>query len=419
MLYRFQIKKMNPLLKCGGFHHVVKMFRCPPIAAKFSTCSSGSLLQIRSSQLNVTLVRRCAHVSPSVENSAIKRHIGKWLLGCSGMVFGAVVLGGVTRLTESGLSMVDWHMFKEVPPMTTAKWEEEFAKYKEFPEFKYKHTDITMQDFKWIWYMEYIHRMWGRATGAVFLLPATYFWYKGWFKTAMKVRVSVYGALLGIQGLLGWYMVKSGLEHKKESPYVPRVSQNRLALHLGMAFFLYSLFLWSSFTHLMPPQPFNYTTHMRKLWLFSHGSKGLIFLTVISGAFVAGLGAGLTYNTFPKMADKWIPDDILAMEPTRKNFTSNPTTVQFVHRVLGTTTVAYIAGLWWYSRKFPLPPRARLLTHAIAGVAVLQITLGICTLLYYVPVPLAAMHQAGALTLLSFALWLGHELKMIKRLPKV
>ncbi|GAB6030782.1 Cytochrome c oxidase assembly protein cox15 [Chamberlinius hualienensis] len=358
-------------------------------------------------------VRRCVTSAAAETANPIKKIVGGWLLGCSGMVFGAIVLGGVTRLTESGLSMVDWHMVKERPPLNQTEWEKEFAKYKEFPEYKYKHTEITLSEFKRIWYMEYIHRMWGRAVGAVFLIPAIYFWKKGWFKKPMKIRVGIFGSLIGVQGLLGWYMVKSGLVDDKDNHYVPRVSPIRLSLHLGTAVILFTGFFWSALHMLVTPQPYKVTPGIKKFWLLSHGSKGLLFVTLISGAFVAGMGAGLVYNTFPKMADKWIPDDLMALEPKYKNFTQNPTTAQFIHRIMGMSTVGYILASWAYSRNLPLPPRARMVTNCFAAVAVGQLALGISLLLFFVPIPVAAMHQACAVTLFGLALWIGHELRMI------
>ncbi|KAK2712983.1 heme A synthase COX15-like [Artemia franciscana] len=348
--------------------------------------------------------------------------VGRWLLGCAGMCFGAVVLGGVTRLTESGLSMVDWRLYGERPPISRIDWEEEFEKYKKFPEFQMKNSSMTLEEFKFIWMMEYVHRMWGRAIGLFFLVPAAVFWKKGLFNSAMKKRVLAFGGLLGCQGLLGWYMVRSGLEHERfQGPSdVPRVSQYRLASHLGSAFILYSLFLWSALGHLLPAEaPQKVTKGMLQLRRYALGVKGFMFLTVISGAFVAGLDAGLVYNSFPKMADRWIPEDILAFSPTIRNFTENPTTVQFDHRIMGTTTLALFTGLWLMAmRTRNMPRRVYTAANAAAGMAWMQVGLGIATLLNYVPVPLAAMHQSGSLVLLSLSIWLTHEMKLIKLIKK-
>lgn len=206
---------------------------------------------------------------------------------------------------------------------------------------------MTLEEFKRIWWMEYIHRMWGRLIGGVFMLPATFFWAKGWLDSRSKVRVVILGTLIGMQGLMGWYMVKSGLEDRFDGPSdVPRVSQYRLASHLGLAFLIYTGFVSGALDHLMPAKQValdyfgkkeidsKFTKALRRIRMMAHGTKGLVFLTALSGAFVAGMDAGLIYNSFPKMGDKWIPDDILAVSPTSRNFTENPTTVQFDHRIL-------------------------------------------------------------------------------------
>lgn len=281
---------------------------------------------------------------------------------------------------------------------------------------------MTLEEFKFIFWMEYGHRMWGRLIGGFFALPAAYFWYKGYFQKGMKIRVGIFGTLIGLQGLMGWYMVKSGLEDRFEGPSdVPRVSQYRLASHLSLAFILYSGFLATALEQLLPSklQVGEVTAKALKLRKFAHMSKGFVFLTAVSGAFVAGLDAGLVYNSFPKFADRWIPSDLLAFSPTIKNFTENPTTVQFDHRILGTTTLALITATWMISRKCNLPPRARMAANAVLFMGWMQVVLGISTLLTYVPTDLAASHQSGSLILLSLAFWLTHELKFLKVLKTI
>ncbi|UYV62750.1 COX15 [Cordylochernes scorpioides] len=221
-----------------------------------------------------------------------------------------------------------------------------------------------------------------------------------------------------MQGLLGWYMVKSGLV-EKEGP--ARVSQYRLTGHLGGAFVLYALCLWSGLAQLLPPQKMEVTKKMLTFRKMAHGTKGLIFLTALSGGLVAGIQAGLVYNTFPKMGSTWVPSDLLANSPTWTNFFENPTAVQFNHRVLAETTFVAAMGLWAYSRKLPLPPRARKAVNAVAAMACVQVGLGITTLLLYVDKALASIHQFGALAFLTAAIWLTHELKLVKilrRIPK-
>ncbi|BFY97873.1 hypothetical protein BsWGS_00913 [Bradybaena similaris] len=358
-----------------------------------------------------------AAVLPQISPKA-QKIVGTWMIGCAGMCFGAVILGGVTRLTESGLSMVDWKLLKDMTlPSSEAAWQEEFEKYKQFPEYKYMESkkEMTLSDFKFIFYMEWAHRMWGRATGLVFLLPAIYFLRKGWISRSMKPRLALFAGLIGLQGFLGWYMVKSGLEDKPDPSDVPRVSQYRLATHLGAAIVLYTLFLWQGFNHLLPPIKMADASALKKLRGMAHGVKAFVFLTAVSGAFVAGLDAGLTYNSYPTMAGKWIPDDMWTISPKWKNIFENPTFVQFNHRHLAEATVVLIAGFWWMARKAPLHPRARLAVNLLLGMAFGQAALGITTLLTYVPTSIAATHQSGSLVLLSLAVWMTHELR---RLPK-
>uniref|UniRef100_A0A7N8XRL9 Cytochrome c oxidase assembly protein COX15 homolog n=1 Tax=Mastacembelus armatus TaxID=205130 RepID=A0A7N8XRL9_9TELE len=360
-----------------------------------------------------------ASPSPSaatVPNIATNRIVGRWLLGCSGLVAGAIVLGGVTRLTESGLSMVDWHLVREMkPPQSQAEWEAEFSKYQQFPEFKIMNHDMTLPEFKFIFYMEWGHRMWGRLVGLAYILPTIYFWRKGYFTRSMKGKVLGLCGFVFFQGLLGWYMVKSGLEEKPESYDVPRVSQYRLCAHLGSALLLYCASLWTGLTMLIPAHKMAETKRLMQLKRFAKGTGGLVFLTALSGAFVAGLDAGLVYNSYPKMGDRWIPDDLLAFSPKLKNFFENPTTVQFDHRILGISSLTAITGLYLFSRRMVLPRRAKIAISLLTAMAYGQVALGISTLLLYVPTPLAAIHQSGSVALLSLAIWVLAELRKIPK----
>uniref|UniRef100_A0A6B0V9M4 Putative cytochrome c oxidase assembly protein cox15 n=2 Tax=Ixodes ricinus TaxID=34613 RepID=A0A6B0V9M4_IXORI len=358
-------------------------------------------------RIQVTVAEPLAELSQKSQ-----KVVGGWLLVCSGMAVGSIILGGVTRLTKSGLSMVHWHPFAEFPPSGHKQWEQEFLKYQEYPEYKEYNQAMTLSEFKRIWYIEYLHRMWGRTIGAVFYTGAAWLWWRGWLSRRAKGHVAVLGVGLAFQGALGWFMVRSGLHDQ------PHVSQYRLAAHLGTALLWYSLSLWSAMSHLAYQAQVPFQTFSPRMYRGVHGVLGLVFVTAMSGALVAGLQAGLVYNSFPKMADRWVPSDILALEPKLRNFTENPTTVQFDHRILGESVVLMVTGLWLWGRKQPLPPRARKALHCLLAAAWLQATLGVSTLLTYVPVSLASSHQAGAVTLLSVALWLAHELKLLRRIPK-
>jgi cytochrome c oxidase assembly protein subunit 15 len=339
------------------------------------------------------------------------------------MVGGAVIIGGITRLTESGLSMTQWHLVKGMrPPRSQAEWETEFEKYKQFPEYQVVHQDLTLEGYKKIFYWEYFHRMWGRTTGLAVLVPAAFFWARGWLSPALKKRAGIYSALVVLQGLYGWYMVKSGLASRPSriqpgSQELPRISQYRLAGHLSLALLLYSSMLYTALGLLFPPTIAPAVAKVTRLRHVVHGAAATVFLTCVSGAFVAGLDAGLVYNSFPRMAGQWIPDDIASLSPAPVNICENPTTVQFNHRWLGTATLAYMMGVWALARGAPLPPRARMATNALAAVAFLQVGLGVATLLTFVPTSLASAHQTGAVSLLSAALWLMHELR--KTLPRL
>ncbi|XP_058399721.1 cytochrome c oxidase assembly protein COX15 homolog [Diceros bicornis minor] len=381
-------------------------------------CSCGTRRPLRPGQYSTVseVALQSGRGTVSLPSKAAERVVGRWLLVCSGTVAGAVILGGVTRLTESGLSMVDWHLIKEMkPPTSQEEWEAEFQKYQQFPEFKILNHDMTLAEFKFIWYMEYSHRMWGRLVGLAYILPAAYFWRKGWLSRSMKGRVLALCGLVCFQGLLGWYMVKSGLEEKPDSHDIPRVSQYRLAAHLGSALVLYCASLWTSLSLLLPQHKLPETRQLLWLRRFAHGTAGLVFLTALSGAFVAGLDAGLVYNSFPKMGESWIPQDLLTFSPILRNVFENPTMVQFDHRILGITSVTAVTALYFLSRRIPLPPRTKVAAATLLALAYTQVGLGISTLLMYVPTVLAAAHQSGSLALLSVALWLMNELR---RVPK-
>lgn len=343
------------------------------------------------------------------------RVVGYWLAGICGLTATTVSLGGITRLTKSGLSMVDWHPFNEYPPKNDTEWQQEFSKYQQYPEFKLRNSEITLQDFKWIWYMEYIHRTFGRLIGISYFLPAGYFAYKGYFKGSTKIVMGLLGGLILFQGGLGWYMVKSGLKEKPIDYSEPRVSHLRLASHLGTAFLFYSATCLAALHHLLPPESLNRSKQLLTLKRLSFGLTGAVFITAVSGALVAGMEAGLTYNSWPKMADRWIPTDLWAKEPIWRNFFHNSTTVQFDHRWLGQLTFLIASATWLYTMTLPLTPRLRIASNMMMLVACFQLSLGITTLLLYVPKHLAATHQAGALTLLTSSLWLSHELKMTKK----
>ncbi|KAH3682414.1 hypothetical protein WICPIJ_006600 [Wickerhamomyces pijperi] len=390
--------------------------------------------------------RTAQTVEPVVEQQARKRTllnsskwVGYWLIGTSGLVFGIVVLGGITRLTESGLSITEWKpVTGAIPPLNHQEWEEEFAKYKESPEFKQLNSHITLEEFQWIFFFEWAHRLWGRAIGVVMLLPAAYFVAKRKTTSRVNRRIFVLLLLLGLQGAIGWWMVKSGLDEKQleERRSKPTVSQYRLTTHLGAAFALYAGMIWTGFEILRENKWIK--DPKRSMELFQQlenpalaplrrialGLVALTFITAMSGGLVAGLDAGLIYNTFPHMGDDYVPsnrelfDETYARKEDKsdlfwRNMLENPTTVQLNHRILATTTFFTVLAVHMYAvrNKFIIPRAAKKSVHAMMGVVSLQVTLGIFTLLYLVPIPLASAHQAGALALFTTSLIFAAQLR--------
>jgi cytochrome c oxidase assembly protein subunit 15 len=338
------------------------------------------------------------------------RPIAIWLLVCCAMIFVMVVLGGVTRLTHSGLSMVEWRpLLGWLPPLTEAAWEEAFAKYKSFPEYQKLNYGMALGEFKAIFWMEYVHRLWGRSIAIVFIFPFLYFLATGRVPKHLRPHLALMFVLGALQGLLGWYMVKSGLIDR------PDVSQYRLTAHLGAAFLIYAYILWVALGLLAPaPKGLHGPTALRPA---SMVLVGLVFLTALSGGLVAGLDAGFAYNTFPLMAGRLVPEGLFDQAPVYMNFFDNVTTVQFVHRVVAILTFASVLLFWLRARGIALPPSVRLPIEAFMGLAAVQVALGISTLLLVVPVPLAAAHQAGALLMFSAALWTARALRRATPAP--
>eukprot|EP00271_Cylindrocystis_brebissonii_P008813 TRINITY_DN2330_c0_g1_i1.p1 TRINITY_DN2330_c0_g1~~TRINITY_DN2330_c0_g1_i1.p1 ORF type:complete len:717 (-),score=91.31 TRINITY_DN2330_c0_g1_i1:383-2533(-) len=354
-------------------------------------------------------------VTPGAETS-----VSRWLFFSAGWVASMVVLGGVTRLTRSGLSMTDWRFAGKLPPLTATDWEVEFEKYKASPEYKRVNRGMTLKEFQFIYWMEYAHRMWGRALGIAFVVPLSYFLARGVLRPRLVVRLSLLGAFGAAQGFVGWWMVKSGLEEPRTDHDVPRVSPYRLATHLACAVTIYSSLLWTAFQVAGWPTtwgsaagPMNalQVAGVAQLRRMAHPLTGLLALTFLSGAFVAGNDAGHAYNTFPTMNGAWIPPEILDMRPLWHNFFENTATVQFDHRVLALSTLTAVSSVWLAARRLPLPPTPRLLVHCLLGATAVQVSLGLTALLYHVPVAVGAAHQAGALTLFTVALALLHATK--------
>lgn len=330
--------------------------------------------------------------------------IAAWLLACCAVLFVMVVVGGVTRLTHSGLSMVEWQpVTGAVPPLNDAQWEEVFAKYRQTPEFRLRNFDMDVGAFKGIFWWEYVHRLLGRLIGLVFLLPFLYFLVRGRLHGALAWKLGGIFLLGAAQGAMGWYMVKSGLVDE------PRVSHLRLTAHLGLAFLIFAAQLWVALDLLSPREA--RMRSPRAVTRLAQFVAGLVFVMVLSGGLVAGLRAGLAYNTFPLMNGYVVPPDMWVLDPWYANFTGNMATVQFDHRLIAWTLALLVPLLWWRVRQSNVPDSARLAAHLVLGALVVQFALGVATLLLVVPVALGAAHQAGAVLLFAAALALAHELR--------
>ena len=342
--------------------------------------------------------------APSLPECERPRAVASWLLACCALVLAIVVVGGVTRLTHSGLSIVEWQpIVGAVPPLTAADWEATFDLYKKTPEFRLRNFDIDVEGFKGIFWWEYAHRLLGRLVGVAFALPFFWFLARGRVRGKLAWKLAGILALGAAQGAMGWYMVKSGLVDE------PRVSQLRLAAHLGLAFLVFGAQFALALALLDPPRreaaPIAGVHGMARLFVV------LTFLMVLSGALVAGLRAGLAYNTFPLMHGQVVPPDMWLLEPRAANFLGNIATVQFDHRMIAWAMAAFAAALWWRVTRDPALARAHASAHLLAAAITVQFALGVATLLLVVPLPLAVAHQAWALVVFSAAIALAHRLR--------
>jgi len=330
---------------------------------------------------------------------ASDRAVALWLIFCAAMIFLMVVIGGVTRLTESGLSITEWQPIEGVlPPLSPAQWQDAFARYQAIPQFHAIHAGMTLAQFKGIYFWEYLHRLWGRLIGVVFLLPFLWFLVRGRIGRTLWPKLALLFVLGGLQGALGWFMVESGLSHRIE------VSQYRLAAHLFAAIVIYGAILWVAFD-LLDPRPAAAPRGIRRALNLV---LALVALTLVAGAFVAGLRGGSIYNTFPLMGGAFAPGEYAAMTPLWRNWFENPASAQFDHRILAETTWLIVMLTWGFGRR-AVAGSARRALDLLAAMATIQAALGIATLLTVVALPLAVLHQAGAVLLITAALYARHR----------
>jgi len=340
-------------------------------------------------------------LAPGAARKGGLRPVAAWLFFCCGLIFLMVVVGGFTRLTLSGLSITEWKpVVGIVPPLSAADWAAEFAKYQQIPEYRAVHFAMGLDEFKSIYYWEYLHRLLGRLIGVAFAVP--FIWFLARRRLPRHLAPPLAGVLLlgFLQGLLGWYMVKSGLADRVE------VSQYRLTAHLALALAIYAAILWTALG-LVRGSP-GASAGWRRA---AEAVLVLVALTILAGGFVAGTRAGLTYNTFPLMDGRLVPAGYGQLHPLWLNWFENIAAVQFDHRVLAVATVIAVFLFWAAGLRANLPIPARKALHALPAVAVLQAALGISTLLLVVPIQLAAAHQAGAMLLLTAAIVFRHSLR--------
>lgn len=338
----------------------------------------------------------------SAKEIQAQKAVALWLLACCAMVFVMVVIGGATRLTESGLSIVEWRPLTGwLPPMTEAGWLALFDKYRQFPEYRLINAGMSLDDFKSIFWLEYIHRVWGRIIGLVFLLPFLWFLCRRQIPRGLTPHLAALFVLGGLQGLLGWLMVQSGLIDR------PDVSPYRLTAHLSLALAIYVYMLWLAIGLLRGrPEPDFQASRMRG---GAVAVAVLTTLTIVAGGFVAGNNAGLDYNTFPLMDGRVLPLAWGELDPWWLSLFESVATVQFNHRMLATLTLLGAAALWLRAMALEAPDAVQVSCLALLAAVAVQYGLGIATLLMVVPISLGVLHQGWAVMVVSAAAWMLFE----------
>ncbi|MBR0656328.1 COX15/CtaA family protein [Plastoroseomonas arctica] len=337
-----------------------------------------------------------------------RRAVARWLLAVAAMVWAMVALGGATRLTGSGLSIMEWAPLSgSLPPLSEAEWQRLYDLYRSIPQYALVNAGFGIEGFKEIFWLEWAHRLWGRVIGLAYAGGLAWFWLRGRIPAGYKGRLLVLLALGGLQGAVGWFMVASGFQADRVA-----VSPYRLVVHLGLALLLFSVLLWTALTLLRPgPTPVDAARLRRSLQV----AAGLALLAMLAGGFVAGMRAGFTYNTFPLMDGRLVPDGYGQLDPFVLNFFENIAAVQFNHRLLA--SLALLAGLYAAIRALRLPAgRARHAALALGGALVLQYGLGVATLLMVVPVWLGTLHQGVAVLVLAAAILALHATRRPARI---
>jgi heme a synthase len=334
-----------------------------------------------------------------------RRLVATWLFVVAGMILVMIVLGGVTRLTGSGLSIMEWAPVSGIlPPLNQAEWEQLFRLYQQIPQYTLLHAGFGLEGFRHIFWLEWTHRLWGRLIGVVFLAPLIWFWATSRIERRLRPWLLLLFLLGGLQGAVGWFMVASGF-----FPDATAASPYRLVVHLALALGLYTAIVWTGLTVLRPtPAQRPQTVALRRLAL---ACCTLMALTIVAGGFVAGTRAGYDYNSFPLMDGQVVPDGYARLTPFLRNLTENIAAVQFDHRLLATLTALATACTVVVGFAAPAPLHVRLPLAALGLTTAVQYGLGVATLLLVVPKGLAAAHQANAVLVLTAVLVLLHALR--------
>jgi cytochrome c oxidase assembly protein subunit 15 len=332
-----------------------------------------------------------------------RRAVAYWLFAVCLMLLVMIGLGGATRLTGSGLSIMEWAPFRGVlPPMSDAEWQRLYDLYRQIPQYALLNEGFGIEGFRRIFWLEYVHRLWGRLIGVAFLLPLIVLWWRGAIEPRLRPRLLLLFALGGLQGVVGWFMVASGF-----LPDSTAVAPIRLVVHLALALALYGAILWTALDVRHPEPAGSLSPGLRRAVL---GCGVLLGLTVLAGGLVAGLKAGLTYNTFPLMDGRLIPAGYADLDLFVRNLTGNIATVQFNHRLLATVTALAVAATvaWGAARTHGT---ARVALIALGAAVAVQYALGVATLVNAVPVGLGTAHQVVAVLALTAALVTLHALR--------
>jgi cytochrome c oxidase assembly protein subunit 15 len=340
------------------------------------------------------------------ETPASRRMVAIWLFTLCAMIWVMVILGGVTRLTGSGLSIMEWAPLRgALPPMSHTAWEKLFALYKTIPQYQILHPGMGLAGFKGLFWLEWTHRLWGRLMGAVVLLPLIYFAATGRIERRLVPRLVLIFLLGGVQGAIGWFMVHSGFDADSTA-----VAPARLVLHLSFALVLFVALFWTAMSHVNPTAS-SAGPDERVLRRLAAVTVTVLAITIVAGGFVAGTHAGFEYNTFPLMDGHLVPTSYARLHPFWRNLTQNLAAVQFDHRALATLTAMLSIAIVGVALSRPVSVRVRMAAMLVGLFVLIQFCLGVATLLLVVPIPLAAAHQANAVLALTAAVLLVHRLR--------